>query len=69
MTATLSQCIQEGEGQIKFADQTEAFLQELTDLSHKYGIGITGSPTLFIVERDDFALAYGCDDESNLTLC
>ncbi len=53
---------------MELADQTEAFLHELTDLSHKYGLAIAGMPTLFMLERDDMALAYGCDAESKLTL-
>lgn len=50
------------------SERTEAFVRELTDLSHKYGIGITGSPALFLLDRDDFALAYDCDDQSKLIL-
>ena len=50
------------------SERTEAFVRELTDLSHKYGIGITGSPVLFLLDRDDFALAYDCDDRSKLIL-
>ncbi len=50
------------------SERTEAFVRELTDLSHKYGIGITGSPVLFLLVRDDFALAYDCDDQSKLIL-
>lgn len=50
------------------SDQTEAFVCELTELSHKHGIGIAGSPELFLLERDDFALTYECDDQSKLVL-
>ena len=48
--------------------QLQEFLRDLTALSHRHGIGITGSPTLFLLERDDFALGYGCDEKSKLTL-
>jgi hypothetical protein len=44
------------------------FLDELSELSAKYGIGITGDPVLFIMEKDDFAFSYRADAESNLTL-
>ena len=50
------------------AGQSEAFARELSALSHKYGIGIAGSPSLFVLEQDDFALTYACDEESRLTL-
>ncbi len=50
------------------SERTEAFVRELTDLSHKYGIAIAGSPALFLLDRDDFALAYDCDDGSRLIL-
>ncbi len=50
------------------SEQTEAFVRELTELSHKHRIGITGSPDLFLLDRDDFALAYDCDDKSKLIL-
>ena len=50
------------------SERTEAFVRELADLSHKYGIGITGAPALFLLDRDDFALTYDCDDQSKLIL-
>ena len=48
--------------------QVQNFLHELATLSHKHGVGIAGSPTLFLLERDDYALAYACDDESKLVV-
>jgi hypothetical protein len=50
------------------ATSTVVFLRDLTDLSHKHGIGIVGDPVLFLLERDDFALQYVCDSESGLRL-
>ena len=44
----------------------EAFLAELTDLSVKYGIAITGSPVLFVMGQEDYPYSYYADDESNL---
>ena len=46
----------------------EQFLSELTELSDKYGIAITGSPVLFLMQKEDYAFAYRADDESNLSL-
>lgn len=43
------------------------FLRELTDLSIKYKIGITGNTELFVVEPDDLNLNYSCDSDSRLT--
>jgi hypothetical protein len=46
---------------------TEAFLAALTDLSVKYGIGITGDATLFLLEPEDAPYSYQIDSESKLT--
>ena len=46
----------------------DAFLSELTELSAKYGIGITGSPILFVMKEEDFPYSYRIDSESNLSL-
>lgn len=43
------------------------FLTELTDLTHKYQIAISGQPVLICLERDDYALQYDCDAKGNLT--
>ena len=45
-----------------------AFTRELADLCRKYGLGITGNPTLFVMEPVDNQLEYHVDDESNLSL-
>ena len=50
------------------ADQTASFLSELSSLSAKYGIAITGEPVLFVMEREDHALSYRADEESRLSL-
>jgi hypothetical protein len=44
------------------------FLAALSELSARYGIGITGDPVLFVMEKDDFAFSYRIDAESNLSL-
>jgi len=49
-------------------ERIEKFIHDLTVVSHKHGIGISESPALFLLERDDFALRYGCDDQSRLIL-
>lgn len=68
MATALAQYTQANETHVEDVERTEEFLHELAALSHKYGVGIAGSPTLFMLERDDYALAYACDDESNLIL-
>jgi hypothetical protein len=42
------------------------FEVELTALSRKFGIGITGSPVLFVMEPDDFERKYLSDEGSRL---
>jgi len=53
---------------LKILQQTEIFIRELTSISHKHGVGIAGAPVLFVMDKDDFALSYDCDDKSNLML-
>ena len=48
-------------------DDVRAFLSELTELSQRCGIAITGNPVLFLMEDMDRALSYRIDRESNLT--
>ena len=48
--------------------QLGQFLNELTQLSDKYGIGITGVPVLYLFDAEDRGLSYHADDESNLKL-
>lgn len=45
---------------------TAGFEKELTDASRKYGIGITGSVTLFVMEPEDFERKYVSNSESSL---
>lgn len=47
-------------------EKLRAFLDELTELSHKHGLGITGYPALFVLEADDTERRYSCDDDSQL---
>jgi hypothetical protein len=51
-------------------DETKlnAFAKELSQLSHKYGIGITGDATLFVLEPVDYQLSYYVEDSSKLSL-
>lgn len=44
-----------------------AFLRDLTDLSRKHKIGLSGSPNLFEMEGDDFSVEYAADDDSVVT--
>lgn len=46
----------------------DGFARELSELCRKYGIGITGTPTMFVMERDDFQLNYRADGNGNLAL-
>lgn len=43
-----------------------AFERELTELSRKHRVGITGSMTLFVMEPDDFERRYSSDEQSRL---
>jgi hypothetical protein len=42
------------------------FLDELTALSHKHGLGINPDGDLFELDADDAELSYHCDDNSHL---
>ena len=48
------------------AGDLEGFLSALTDLSHSYGLAVSGAPELFLMERDDYAYAYVCDADGRL---
>lgn len=43
------------------------FVRELTELSRKYQIGISGSMTLFVMEPEDFERRYSCNEQSRLS--
>jgi hypothetical protein len=52
-------------------DQTHAaaadsFAHELSALCRKYGLGIAGEPTLFVMDREDYAFDYSVDNRSRL---
>ncbi len=47
-------------------EKTTQFLHALTELSRSLGIGITGEPTLFLMDRDDYDRLYKIDGESKL---
>ena len=48
-------------------EKANAFLEALTQLSVQYGVAITGTPVLFMMEREDYSSAYSIDAESNLS--
>ena len=43
-----------------------SFLADLATVSHKHQLGLTGEITVFIMEKDEFGLAYAIDSQSNL---
>jgi hypothetical protein len=45
-----------------------SFLCEISELCRKYGLGITGTPALFLMEPVDYQLDYKVDGDSNLVL-
>ncbi|WP_088346645.1 MULTISPECIES: hypothetical protein [Rhodomicrobium] len=45
----------------------QAYLQELAELSHRYGLGIAGDAELFILEDEDGSRSYRLDEKSHLT--
>jgi hypothetical protein len=45
-----------------------AFVRELSELGRKYGVGIGGTPTLFMLERDDYLFDYSLDANDALVL-
>lgn len=46
--------------------RVQQFLTDLTDISAKHGIGISGDAVLFVLEPEDYSARYVIDDESNL---
>jgi hypothetical protein len=46
----------------------DEFTRELSELCRKYGFGIGGHPTLFIMESDDYQFSYSMDQSCNLAL-
>ena len=47
-------------------DKVECFLAELSEISTKHGIGISGEAVLFMLENEDHVYKYVIDDESRL---
>jgi hypothetical protein len=45
-----------------------AFLADLTELTNRHGIGIAGSPVLFMLQAEDRQFSYRIDADSNLSL-
>ena len=48
--------------------RAKKFLNELTELSLKYGVAIAGNPILFLTEPEDRQFSYLMDEESRVTL-
>jgi hypothetical protein len=46
----------------------DEFTRELSELCRKYGYGIGGHPTLFVMENDDYQFSYSMDQSGNLAL-
>jgi hypothetical protein len=46
----------------KEQDNLDGFLDALTNISRRYGIGITGRPELYDMERDDYERQYRYKD-------
>jgi hypothetical protein len=44
----------------------DAFARDLSNLCRIHGIGITGEPTLFVMEQEDYAHNYGVDPSDRL---
>lgn len=44
----------------------DGFTRELSDLCRRYGVGITGTPVLFVMEPVDYQLNYSARDGSTL---
>lgn len=55
--------VKPSEDEIKLA----AFLDGLTELTRKYGIGIAGTPVLSCLESDDYGMKYTVNEESELS--
>lgn len=50
------------------AHRADQFAFELSELGRKYGIGIAGSPTLYLLDRADYLFDYGVGNDSELRL-
>jgi hypothetical protein len=48
------------------AEDLQAFLVALTELSAKHGIAITGKPVLFLMGQEDYPYSYHADEDSVL---
>lgn len=47
--------------------KVEAFLADLTTACIKHGIGLSGEPTMFVMETDDYERKFRPDDEGNIS--
>jgi hypothetical protein len=62
-TAAMSRIDQD---QLHTSGAADSFALELSDLCRRHGVGLSGEPTLFVMERDDYAFNYGVDARSRL---
>jgi hypothetical protein len=53
--------------QVIAEEKLQAYLAELTELAHRYGLGITGDAQLFVLEDGDEDRVFSINDESRLT--
>lgn len=44
-----------------------AFLNELTSLCQKHGIGLTDGATLFLMEQEDYYRVFSANEESEIS--
>lgn len=52
---------------LEASEAERQFLTEMSALSRKYGLGITGDASVFIMEWDDDERVYRCDSEGKLS--
>lgn len=50
------------------APSLDRFLVQLTELSRQHGVAIADMPHVYLMEKDDYAFSYACDDDGRLTL-
>lgn len=51
----------------KASADVDQFLCELTQLSHRHGLGLTNGASLYLMEPEDYARTFAASDDSDLT--